>query len=210
MASTTPAPSIEQLWEQLSASPAPQAFTTAQLQQLQSKSNDTLKQLRRNIRLNSAYSIGIGLIWVFLLFYTQDFWVRFCFVFLLFGHFIGILYNSYLLRKVLPSPPADLHIKTRLQTILVRLSQALRGVEYVALFFYPMSITAGFTLALWEADKLHLLGTELFLQLLLLGSYLVLVPLCFWMTRWMHKLAYGKKLQQLQALIEGFEEDEEA
>lgn len=208
MATTTPSPSIEQLWEQLNASPAPKAFTAEQLRQLQHKSNDSLRQLQRNIRINSAYTIGIGLIWAFLFFYTQDFWVRFCFGFLLFGHLIGLWYNSHLLRKVLPTPPADLHIKTRLQAVLLRLRQALRGVEYVGLFFYPMSITAGFSLALWEADKLHLLSTDRFLQLLLLGTYVVLVPLCFWLTRWLHKIAYGKQLQQLQTLVEGFEEEE--
>lgn len=206
MATTTPTPSIEQLWEQLSSSPAPAASTQTQLEQLHSRSNDPLRQLRRAIRINSGYTIIFGIAWLFLFIAVDAFWVRFCFGILLAAHIAGLFYNSWLLRRVLPTPPADLHIKSRLYAIQLRMQQALRGVELVALFFYPVSITAGFTLALWEADKLHLLGTELFLQLLLLGSFVVLVPLCYLLTRYLHRVAYGKQLRALQSILDGFEE----
>lgn len=206
MATTTPTPSIEQLWEQLSSSPAPAAFTQTQLEQLHSRSNDPLRQLRHAIRINSGYTIIFGIAWLFLFIAVDAFWVRFCFGILLAAHIAGLFYNSWLLRRVLPTPPADLHIKSRLYAIQLRVQQALRGVELVALFFYPVSITAGFTLALWEADKLHLLGTELFLQLLLLGSFVVLVPLCYLLTRYLHRVAYGKQLRALQSILDGFEE----
>jgi hypothetical protein len=206
MATTTPTPSIEQLWEQLSSSPTPAAFTQNQLEQLHGHSNDSLRLLRRSIRINSGYTIVFGIAWLFLFIAVDAFWVRFCFGIMVAAHIAGLFYNSWLLRRVLPTPPADLHIKNRLQAIHLRMQQALRGTEWVALFFYPVSITAGFTLALWEADKLHLLGTELALQLLLLGSFVVLVPLCYLLTRYLHRVAYGKQLATLRALLEAFEE----
>lgn len=209
MATTEPPFDIEQLWEQLGKTTTPAALNPTQFEQLRENSNSPLQQLRRAVRINSGYTILVALLWTGLLIYLPVFWIRFIIGLIVGAHLLALGYNSYLLRKVLPTPSVDLSINARLKQLHLRMQQALRGTEYFALFFYPLSMTVGFTFALHQADKLHLLSESTELQLLLLGAMVVIVPCCFLLTRWLHKLAYGKHLKQLAALIAEFETEED-
>ncbi|MFN3528896.1 MAG: hypothetical protein ACK417_03115 [Bacteroidia bacterium] len=208
MATRKPPFDITLLWEQLSTAPQPELLSSKSLEKLRESSHNPLQRLRRAIRINSGYTLLFGVLWLALLLYIPDFWLRFLIGILLGAHVIGLAYNRYLLRNVLANPPADMHIHSRLKHIHLRMQQALRGIEYVALFFYPISATIGFAYALLEADKLHLLNEKFEVQLTLIVSLLVLVPICFLITRLLHKQAYGKQLTKLQELINEFEKNE--
>lgn len=203
MATTTPPDSLESLWSSLSAAPIPELKSA---QHILAKANDPLAKLRRNIRINSGYAILFGLFFLALFIYFDFFWVRFFLGVLLLGYALSIAYNSYLLRKVILTPAADENILIRLRLIHYRMKKALQTVEIVALFFYPFSLTAGFIMALAEANKLDKLSTEPALQGILLACFIVFVPICYYLTKWMNKLAFGKEIAQINDLIQGFDE----
>lgn len=159
MATTTPPDSLESLWSSLSSAATPELKSA---ERLRAGSADPLLKLRRNIRVNSGYAIAFGIGFLALFIYFDFFWVRFFLAVLIAGYALGVIYNSYLLRKVLITPTADENIRLRLGLIYYRMKKALQTVEITALFFYPFSLTAGFIMALAEADKLDALSTEPF------------------------------------------------
>ncbi len=206
MATTTPPDSLESLWSSLSAAPVPELKSA---QQIQAKANDPLAKLRRNIRINNGYGIIFGLLFIALFVYFDFFWVRFFIGILLLGFALSTVYNSYLIRKVLLTPAADENILIRLRLIHYRMKKALQTIEIVALFFYPFSLTAGFIMALAEAGKLDKLSTEPLLQGLLIACFIIIVPICYFITKWMNKIAFGKEIAKIHDLIVAFESTEE-
>lgn len=206
MATTTPPDSLESLWSSLSAAPVPELKSA---QRLLAGSADPLTKLRRNIRINSAYGILFGLGFLALFIYFDFFWVRFFLGILLVGYALSIAYNSYLLRKVLLTPAADENIRIRLSLIYYRMKKALQTIEIAAVFFYPISLTSGFIMALAEAGKIDKLSTEPFLQWILVGCFVVFVPLCYLLTKWLNKIAFGKEVDRIYSLLETYDKAEE-
>jgi hypothetical protein len=205
MATTTPPDSLENLWSSLSTASTPE-LKSAEL--IQARASDPLTKLRRNICLNSGFGILIGLLFVALFIQFDNFWVRFFLGVLLIGYAMAIAYNSYLLRKVILTPAADENILIRLRLLHYRMKKALQTVELVALFFYPFSLTAGFVMALAEENKLDKLSTEPVLQAILVACYVVIVPICYYVTKWLNQIAFGKEIKQIYDLIEAFEAEE--
>ena len=207
MATTEPTFDINDLWKNLSSEQPRQPISNETLLYWQHRSNDPLGKLRKNIRINSGYTVVFGLAWTFLFFYADHFWIRFLLGILVAGHVAGLLYNRWLLREVVVTPPADTLIRERLTHLSHRMLQGLRSLEYIALFFYPVSITSGFCLALASEDKLDLLVTDQVLQGILVGALVVLTPACYYLTRWLNKLAFGNEVKRLQELVRSFETD---
>lgn len=207
MATTEPTFDINDLWKNLSSEQPRQPISNETLLYWQHRSNDPLDKLRKNIKINSAYTVIFLLAWTFLFFYAEHFWLRFLLGIMVAGHIAGLLYNRWLLRDVLITPPADTLIRERLTHLCYRMMQGLKSIEYVALFFYPVSITSGFCLALASENKLDLIGTDPVLQGLLVGAMVVLTPACYYLTRWLNKLAFGKEVMRLQALVQSFENE---
>ncbi|MBA4304317.1 MAG: hypothetical protein C0424_08855 [Sphingobacteriaceae bacterium] len=207
MATTEPTFDINDLWKNLSSEQPRQPISNETLMYWQHRSNDPLDKLRKNIKINSAYTVIFLLAWTFLFFYAEHFWLRFLLGIMVAGHIAGLLYNRWLLRDVLITPPADTLIRERLTHLCYRMMQGLKSIEYVALFFYPVSITSGFCLALASENKLDLIGTDPVLQGILVGAMVVLTPACYYLTRWLNKLAFGKEVMRLQALVQSFENE---
>lgn len=207
MATTEPTFDINDLWKNLSSEQPRQPISNETLLYWQHRSNDPLDKLRKNIKINSAYTVIFLLAWTFLFFYAEHFWLRFLLGIMVAGHIAGLLYNRWLLRDVLITPPADTLIRERLTHLCYRMMQGLKSIEYVALFFYPVSITSGFCLALASENKLDLIGTDPVLQGILVGAMVVLTPACYYLTRWLNKLAFGKEVMRLQALVQSFENE---
>lgn len=167
---------------------------------------DPLQKLRKNIRINSGYGALFIVLAIYIVFGYPYFWVQFLISTLMVGIVANIIYNEFLVRKVLLTPPADENIRLRLSMIHYRMKQALRTIEYVALIFYPISITAGFVLALADSGKLGLIESDKTLQAILIGSFVVLTPLCFFLTRWLNKVAFGKEVERIGQLVKEMEE----
>jgi hypothetical protein len=204
MATTTPPDSLESLWSSLSTASTPELISA---QKLQASSADPLLKLRLNIRINSGYGILFSLLFLALFVYFDFFWVRFFLGVVLLGYVLAIVYNSYLLRRVLITPAADENIRIRLSLIYYRMKKALQTVEIAALFFYPFSLTAGFIMALAEEGKLEKLSTEPLLQGLLVACFVLFVPLCYYLTKWLNKIAFGKEVDRIFDLLTALDEE---
>lgn len=176
-------------------------------QKLQASSADPLLKLRLIIRINSGYGILFSLLFLALFVYFDFFWVRFFLGVVLLGYVLAIVYNSYLLRRVLITPAADENIRIRLSLIYYRMKKALQTVEIAALFFYPFSLTAGFIMALAEEGKLEKLSTEPLLQGLLVACFVLFVPLCYYLTKWLNKIAFGKEVDRIFDLLTALDEE---
>jgi len=204
MATTTPPDSLESLWSSLSTAATPELISA---QKLQASSADPLLKLRLIIRINSGYGILFSLLFLALFVYFDFFWVRFFLGVVLLGYVLAIVYNSYLLRRVLITPAADENIRIRLSLIYYRMKKALQTVEIAALFFYPFSLTAGFIMALAEEGKLEKLSAEPLLQGLLVACFVLFVPLCYYLTKWLNKIAFGKEVDRIFDLLTALDEE---
>jgi len=176
-------------------------------QKLQASSADPLLKLRLIIRINSGYGILFSLLFLALFVYFDFFWVRFFLGVVLLGYVLAIVYNSYLLRRVLITPAADENIRIRLSLIYYRMKKALQTVEIAALFFYPFSLTAGFIMALAEEGKLEKLSTEPLLQGLLVACFVLFVLLFYYLTKWLNKIAFGKEVDRIFDLLTALDEE---
>ncbi len=197
---------INELWGMINSAANQPPVQLPDAEYMSRKAVDPLHKLRKNIRINSGYGVLFVLIGIYVMYNSPYFWVRFLLGAMVAGMIANVVYNEYLIRKVLLTPPADQNIRLRLSMIHYRMKQALRTIEYVALFFYPLSITAGFVLALADSGKLNLIETDKTLQAILIGSYFVVTPLCFLLTRWLNKVAFGNEVERLGQLVKEMEE----
>jgi len=197
---------INELWVMMNSAANQPPVQLPDAEYMIRKAVDPLHKLRKNIRINSGYGVFFILIGIYVMVSSPFFWVRFLLGIMVAGMVANIVYNEYLIRKVLLTPPADQNIRLRLSMIHYRMKQALRTIEYVAIFFYPLSITAGFVLALADSGKLSLIETDKTLQAILIGSYFVFTPLCFFLTRWLNKVAFGKEVARIGQLVKEMED----
>lgn len=75
--------------------------------------------------------------------------------------------------------------------------------EKVALFVYPFATAGGFILGgtLGAGKPLEYLVHKTAIQIAFPITILVLVPVCYYLAKWMFKIAYSKDLKQLKSMI---------
>ena len=163
-----------------------------------------LKKLRNNLL--------IGLVWAVLitagymaLFFFFPFWQVHVALGVVSIFNTLIMFDSWRLYKKTPDTITPSHsLKEELTTHYNSFQRWWRIQEKMGLFVYPIAASGGFILG-------GVIGSgktvEAFLynpkMLLILGiTLLFLVPLCYFMARWMFSYAYGKHLKKLKATID--------
>lgn len=123
---------------------------------------------------------------------------------------IGIVFNLWILMLTIRlwnrinAVPQDLNV---IETLRFHHSQFMswwRIQERTAIFFYPLAAAGGFLAGgvIGSGKSVEALLANRAILGFLIGTLAVLVPLCFWLARWMFRIAYGKHLDRLQRLID--------
>jgi hypothetical protein len=98
--------------------------------------------------------------------------------------------------------PADGSLKMALLHTKNLMEKSLRMEERMGLFVYPFCITSGFLMGLAVTGKnFDELIRKPYIGFILIGSIIVLTPLCYFLAKKMNQYSYGQPLNDLNSLI---------
>lgn len=175
-------------------------WNESDLTRIRERSQTPLKQLRRNIYINSGFAIAIMIAFIALMVKVDGIWFRFFIGVVVLAYIAGILFNQYIIKTYLQEPPVDGRILDHLHYVYTGMKKAFRSLEIVAIFIYPIAMTAGFLLPLTLEGKLYLFQQGPELWLILLACFVFLTPLTVWAGRFLTKIAFGKYLEEIHRL----------
>jgi hypothetical protein len=142
-----------------------------------------------------------------LLFFIHD-WIPVATLLLMIGFNTWVGYTTFSLLKQIPnaiSPHKNL--KQMLEQQYRSFLSWQKQQERVALFVYPFAAGGGFILGgtVGAGKPIEYLMHKTAIQIAFPVTILILVPACWYLAKWMFKVAYGKDIKQLKALIEELE-----
>lgn len=180
-------------------------FNSADLSKLKERSDSPLKKLRRNIKINSIFGWVFLIGFLVLLFIIDGLWFRVFMSLLCLAYIAGILFNRWIINKYLTDIPMDDSLLEHLKGVHFGMNKAFRAIEFTSIFIYPIAMTAGFLIPLTMENKLDHFNEGAFLWILLLVLFIVLTPACFYLNRYMTKLAFGKYVKQIKDIVDEME-----
>ncbi len=166
-------------------------------------------------KLKSAYLQTTGFAAVFLLMFIYLFFqfdeplVKGGLVLVILSYIFFFIINYSMYRKVNIELPVDKNLKTALQHTYHFITDNIKFQERVALFIYPIAATSGFLMGGALGSKnINSMMQEKAVIILLIVTLIILTPLCFYITRWLYKVSYGKCLRELKEKIDELERSE--
>ncbi len=174
---------------------------TAQLQG--NGPRDPLATLRKNLAINLAWAVIMGIAMLALLLSTPSLTVRLCLsVPVLFC--VWSAWDTWKLRASIPiGISAENNVLHELKRHLSALRRWVQVGQRSGLLVYPFSAAGGFVLGglAGSGGTVAELMTKPGMIWLLLISVVILTPLCWVVTRWMYRLAFGAQEEALRLRI---------
>lgn len=166
-------------------------------------SHNPLEKIKKNLLLNIIFGLLICLLYIMLIFYFRIWQVQLCIlVVLLFS--LWAVYTAYLQYKninsaISPVNPVLHELKRHYQSITNWMSTQQR----VALFIYPVSALGGFMLGgvSGSGKPVAVFMSKPLVWVALFIALVVLVPACWYVTKWMFKYSFGKHMKTLKENI---------
>lgn len=124
----------------------------------------------------------------------------------------GVYVSAFVLflsqyKKIKAGVPMDEGLLPHLKHYHQFISRILRQEERIALFIYPVALTAGFLLGFTSSATLEEFFNSRWAIILLAGCWVVLTPLSHMLAKWMNRISFGKYLTELEAHIRELEKD---
>lgn len=102
------------------------------------------------------------------------------------------------LRHLHHSDDPVVHVLDSVQQIV---RATIRFQHRLSWAFFPMCVAAGFLMGISVKKDAAEMIVQPFFYVTLLATMAIVTPACFYLTRWMSKVAYGKYLDQIDGLI---------
>lgn len=170
-------------------------------------SHNPLEKIKKNLLINMILAVLICLLYLGVIFYFRIWQVQLCTILVLFFS-LWALYTGYLQYKNINSTisavnPVLHELKRHYQSI----TDWMDTQQRVALFFYPLSAAGGFILGgVSESGKTVTdFMSKPLVWVTLLIALAVLVPACWYLTKWMFKYSFGKHIKSLKDNIDALE-----
>jgi len=199
---------LKAVWEQLKKEQLEQGNheNLAYEALLKNKSAHPVAKLRKGVNLKLYFSIAFALIFLFITIYTP-FWIVKLFIGLVsLAYTVGIVFLVGEQKKLKALDQADLNIQEYLKLFVKQIRQILKLELYWAIAIFPISLTGGFLLGYTEGKTVNELEFTMPFYIGLLGCYVVIFPIAWFLTKWMNKLHYGKRLKKIDAIIEEYDQ----
>lgn len=189
---------LNDLWNGFQqAQPDGPEVIASDLQSLKSKANGPIAKLKTNLLINSGFAVAGILIFGFLMFYIDQTIVQVLLGVVLLAYAANIWLNNYIHRKYLKTVLPEQDTFHYLSNLELGIRTLLKRLEQTAVFIYPISMTAGFLIPLAQENALHLLEkTEV--QLILVACWVVFTPICYFVTRYLNRKAFGMYLDLIR------------
>ncbi|HRI21722.1 MAG TPA: hypothetical protein PLA68_12250 [Panacibacter sp.] len=170
-------------------------------------SHSPLEKIKKNLLINMIFGVLICLLYVAVIFYFRIWQVQLCTILVLLFS-LWALYTAYSQYKNINSTisavnPVLQELKRHYQSI----TDWMNTQQRVALFFYPVSAAGGFILGgVSESGKtVSDFMSKPLVWVALLIALVVLVPACWYLTKWMFKYSFGKHIKSLKENIDALE-----
>ncbi|MEK6476112.1 hypothetical protein WJR50_01215 [Catalinimonas sp. 4WD22] len=164
---------------------------------LQKKSIDPLVKLKNNIRLKLLWIMAFTLVFLAIIITTDKLYNKILMSPLVLAYLIGLvlIYGQY---RVLNFVDKSLSLRETLEIYYHRISLINKYEQSVALFIYPISVTAGFVYGFTLNRSAEEILSDQRILAILIGLNVILVPACYYLARWMEEKAYGKYLAHIR------------
>ena len=110
-------------------------------------------------------------------------------------------------KKIKAGIPMDESLLMNLKNYHAFVTKILRQEERIALFIYPVALTAGFLLGFTTGATIEEFFASRNAIILLVVCWIILTPLCHVLARWMNKVSFGKYLSELEGHIRELEKE---
>ncbi len=199
---------LKQIWEQdtngedmLEEILKSRSFTHSSIQ-------TPLSKLKKNLAIHLVYAIVITLGYAYIIFYFPMWQVQVCMLLLIVFN-IWMIIKSYGLYANI-----DLNLNgTNVLSELKKHFQAFKEWEkqslQAALFVYPFATSGGFMLGgtIGSGKPVEVFMSYPKVLIALAVCIIILVPLGYWVAKWMTKVAFGKYVDQLKERIDELEKE---
>lgn len=170
-------------------------------------SNHPLEKIKRNLRINMIWAVVLCALYIFLIFRFPIWQVQLCVaVVLLFT--LWALYTAYAQYKQMNSHVSPMNaVLDELKRHYQSINHWMRTQQLVALFIYPISATGGFMLGGVSGSGKSVASfiSKPPVLIALLIALAVLVPACWFLTKWMFRYSFGKHMKKLKENIDALE-----
>ncbi|MFN4123880.1 MAG: hypothetical protein ACK4GL_11320 [Flavobacteriales bacterium] len=173
---------------------------------LKNASESPLKKLKRNFQANLILAIVFTIMFIVLFILLDGLWLRLFTGVLIIGYILITFQTIAAYRKYLGKIKTDDQVKVHLKSVFDGITQMLRMQEFIAIFFYPIAIVSGFLMALYQQNGMHAFNNS-FTWVLLGVLIIVFTPLCYYLAKYLNKIAFGRSLREINALLDGFEKE---
>ncbi len=200
--------SVENTWDNINSGQDEELgalLNSSNLKKLPSQ--NPLGKIKKTLFYNIVWGVLISIIILILLIYLHIWQVQLTlivvFIFSLWAVFTA--WQQY--KKMDTDVSANSPLLTEMKRHHNSIHEWMHTQQRVALFIYPISATGGFMLGGAEGSGkpvAELMNKPLALITLLI-ALVILVPACYYVTRWMFKVSFGKHLKALNENIQTLE-----
>ena len=199
---------LEKAWKDLE-NEGSEAFDSVNIQVLEKyKSNNPLKKIERNLKLNIAYGIPICIAFAAII-YWYPFWlVRVIMTLLLRFSVVVVISAVRLLKNISGTGLTKENLLLELEFHYRSVRSWIRNQEIWGACLYPVSITGGFIYGgtVGSGYSIPQLMLKPPILITLVVCWVVLTPLCIWAVRKMFHISFGRYLEQVKANIDELRE----
>ncbi len=170
---------------------------------IQKKSKHPVQKLKNSYLLTTGFTVLFLIFFTILFFYFHEPLVKGGLALVILCYIFFFVTNFSMYNKINVVLPIDQSLKIVLQHTYNFIIDNIRFQERVALFIYPIAGTAGFLMggSVGNGDIENMMKDKIVIVVLIV-VLAILTPLCFYLTRWMYKVSYGKCLKELKERIE--------
>ncbi|HOZ77681.1 MAG TPA: hypothetical protein PLY34_06775 [Ferruginibacter sp.] len=172
-------------------------------------SKNPLQKIKQGLLMNIGWGIFISIGYLAVIFYFPVWIVQLCMsVVLMFT--IWAVYTAWIqYKKIQLSQTAAGTLLEEMRNHLDSVTGWMQTQQRVALFIYPVSAAGGFFLGavLGSGKPLEYFLGKPFFIIMLVVCVVVLVPVCYYVARWLFNYSFGKYLRALKQNITALEEE---
>jgi hypothetical protein len=170
-------------------------------------SKHPVSKLIQTFAAGLVFCVVFELMFVYLFFNVDQLIVKAGVIVVIVVYIFLFALNFKALRRLRQLYNSDENVMRVLQDVREIVTRTINFQQKMSWGFFPICVAAGFLLGISiKKDAATLIVQPLFYGTLLITMAIV-TPACYYLTRWMIKLSYGKYLNQIEDLIRQGKED---
>jgi hypothetical protein len=172
-------------------------------------SKGPLEKLKSNLVKNLSFAVIITLGYAFLIFYFPYWQIQLGLLITIFFNLV-LMWQAYEQYKHIDPALSSTNVLQNLKHIHASFKKMCRQQERAALLVYPVACAAGFMLGgvVGSGKSVEAFMSKPVAQIALSICIVVMVPICYYLAKWMNKVAFGKYVDQIKEHIDALERED--